>query len=343
MSDKIRISTTPEQLQEGLFGQVFLWVFEILPYLDRNGILPAWAIRSKLYGAPEEFLVIPDLLEVNYETCTVGFQEVNLLDLRGRQVVTLGNDWDYVSGLWKKYFRLPARIIERADKFPPMIQALGLHYRGTDKNKSLVETNYVSPEDFLALVRDFVATHPDLALIYVASDEAAFVEKVRSQHPTLRILNSGAVTHHKATAVENNFAKGDHALLDCLLLSRCRYLLKCQSALSGFAKILNPQLEAYRLSANKLAPWCFGSPYFPDAFLPKLTSQNPDCQKILARLLAGDWTESRAAMKKFGGVFQYKPRKRYMRKEGRVPKWSWDGLHLRLDARLAGLTRRLGG
>ena len=86
-------------------------------------------------------------------------------------------------------------------------------------------------------------------------------------------------------------------------------------------------------------------PQWPSSEGPnhKLTSQNPECQKILARLLAGDWMEDRAAMKKFGGVFQYKPRKRYMRKEGQVPKWSWDGLHLRLDARLAGLTRRLGG
>ena len=343
MTDKIRITNTPEQLQEGLFGQVFLWVFEILPYLDREGILPAWAIRSTLYGTPDDFTVIPGLLEINYDAGAGNFQDVNLLDLRAREVVTLGSDWEYNARLWRKYFRWPARVIRRADEFPQLRQALGLHYRGTDKNKSLVETNYVSPEDFLALVRDFVATHPDLATIYVASDEAAFVEKVRSQHPTLRILNSGAVTHHKTATAENNFAKGDHALLDCLLLSRCRYLLKCQSALSGFAKILNPQLEAYRLSANKLAPWCFGNPYFPDAFLPKLTSQNPECQKILARLLAGDWMEDRAAMKKFGGVFQYKPRKRYMRKEGQVPKWSWDGLHLRLDARLAGLTRRLGG
>ncbi|MGD0252743.1 MAG: hypothetical protein ABSC01_08610 [Verrucomicrobiota bacterium] len=343
MSDKIRISTAPEQLQEGLFGQVFLWVFEILPYLDCQGIFPAWAIRSTLYGAPEDFVVIPGLLEVNYDAGAENFQDVNLQDLRDRHVVTLGNDWDYAAQLWRKYFRWPARVSWRADEFPPLSQALGIHYRGTDKNKSLVETNYVSPEDFLALVRDFVATHPDIGTIYVASDENAFVEKVRAQHSSLRIFNSGEVTHHKDKAIENNFSKGDHALLDCLLLSRCKYLLKCQSALSGFAKILNPRLEAYRVSANKLAPWCFGNPYFPDAFLPKLTSQNPECQKILAGLLAGDWTQDRKAGKKFGGVFRYKTRKESMRKDRGVPKWSWDGLHLRLDSRLARLARKLGG
>lgn len=345
MNDKIRLSTASGQLQEGLFGQVFLWVFELLPYLEREGIFPEWAIRSTLYGAPEDFLVIPGLLEINYDAVAEQNQDVNLLDLRARHVVTLGNDWDYIRQLWHKYFRWPARVIRRADEFPPLNRALGIHYRGTDKNKSRVETNYVSPEDFLALVQDFCTSHPDIETIYVASDENGFIEKVRDQHLSVRIFSSGAGTHHKAAAVQNNFAKGDHALLDCLLLSRCRYLLKCQSALSGFAKILNPQLEAYRVSANKLAPWSYGNPYFPDAFLPKLTSRDPECQNILARLLAGDWTEDWAAMRKFSGQFKYKTRKSYMRKVGNIPipKWSWDGLYLRLDARMARLIRRLAG
>ena len=64
MQEKIKISTSADQLQEGLFGQVFLWVFEILPYLDTQGIRPEWAIRSALYGRPDDFLVIPGLLEL---------------------------------------------------------------------------------------------------------------------------------------------------------------------------------------------------------------------------------------------------------------------------------------
>ncbi len=345
MNDKIRLSTAPEQFQEGLFGQVFLWVFEILPYLERKGIFPEWAIRSTLYGDPEDFLVIPGLLEINYDAVAETTRDVNLLDLRARHAVTLGNDWNYIVQLWHKYFRWPARVIQRADGFPPLNRALGIHYRGTDKNKSHVETNYVSPEDFLTLVHDFVSTHPDIGMIYVASDEEGFIEKARNQNLSVRIFASGSGVHHKAAGGQNNLSKGDHALLDCLMLSRCKYLLKCQSALSGFAKILNPQLEAYRVSANKLAPWCYGNPYFPDAFLPKLTSQDPECQTILARLLAGDWTEDRLAMRRFGARFKYKTRKSYMRKVGNIPipKWSWDGLYLRLDARMVRLVRRLAG
>ena len=339
MHTRIRISTRPDQLREGLFGQVFLWVFEILPYLDRQGIFPAWAIRSPLYGDGEDTVVIPGLLEPSYDTAAEHYQEVNLLDLRERQTVNLGNDWVYLSALWNKYFRWPERIRRRANDFPSLDRALGIHYRGTDKNRALEETNYVSPDDFLALVRDFVATHPDIDTIFVASDENDFAGRVQSQHPSLRIVYSGPVTHHKSSLAGSAREKGDHALLDCWMLSRCRYLLKCQSALSGFAKILNPQLEAYRVSANKLAHWSWGIPYFPDAYLPKLTSENAACREILTQLLAGDWTEDPLARGRYGGTFQYKTRKRYIRKMGNTSLWSMDGLHQRIDSRLDRIAR----
>ncbi len=74
-NDKIKISTRPEQLREGLFGQVFLYVFMLLPHLESQGIYPAWAIRSTLYGVPDDFLVIPGLLEINYDAGVGNYQE----------------------------------------------------------------------------------------------------------------------------------------------------------------------------------------------------------------------------------------------------------------------------
>lgn len=347
MSQKIKISTRASQLEEGLFGQVFLWVFEILPYLDNHGIRPEWGIRSKLYGRPDDFVVIPGLLELNYEPAAGTAREINLLELRLDHRYALGNDWDYISALWRKFFRLPARIIQRADAFPALEGALGLHYRGTDKNQAAIETNYVSEADFLGLTRDFIATHPNIKLIFIATDENALVEKIRAQHPTLQVVNSGAVTHHKELGREDNFAKGEHALLDCLLLSRCQYVLKCQSALSAFAKVLNPRLEAYRISANKLVRWNFGAPYFPDGYLPQLTSQDDGCKIILARLFDGDWTQNVVAAKKFTKPFRYVKRKGYMRRANQAsqwdfPLWSLDGLHSRTDLKIDALRNRLG-
>ncbi|HEV2695449.1 MAG TPA: hypothetical protein VG347_21315 [Verrucomicrobiae bacterium] len=347
MTKSIKISTAADQLQEGLFGQVFLWVFEILPYLDRQDIRPHWAIRSALYGRPADFLVIPGLLELNYEPAPGPVREVNLEAMQEGYKSTLGNDWDYVSALWHKFFRVPERIIRQADGFPALAGALGLHYRGTDKNKAAIETNYVSEDDFLVLIRDFVTTHPAIDLIFIATDESGFVERVQAQHPAIRIVNSGKVTHHKHLDREDNFAKGEHAVLDCLLLSRCKYLLKCQSALSAFAKVLNPRVEAYRLSANKLVYWNMGAPYFPDGQLPQYTSRNPECQQILARLFAGDWTQNIVAARKYGRPFQFQKRKGYMRRAKAAnhwsfPLWSWDGLCSRMDMKIDDLRNRMG-
>src|SRR5271170_6264424 len=59
------ITTQPEELTEGLFGQVFLHVFEILPYLDENRLHPKWNIRSLKYGIAPDHTIIPGLLDVN--------------------------------------------------------------------------------------------------------------------------------------------------------------------------------------------------------------------------------------------------------------------------------------
>jgi hypothetical protein len=329
----MKICTTPGQLTEGLFGMIFLHVIEVLPYLEKRSIYPEWAIRSTNYGnSNEDFVVIPGCLDLNYDPKEEDKAELNLQDLRDAHIVTLGGDWNYISGLWNKYFRWPERVVSKADQFPVSATTLGLHYRGTDKNQDLIQTNPVSASEFIALVKDFLQSHPDIQNIFLATDENTFMERLRENVTSVSVINSGSVASWRNETNNNSFMKSDHAMLDCLLLSRCKYLLKCQSALSGFAKILNPQLEAYRVSASK--PFHFGIPYFPDAYIPQLTSKNTECQKILDKLLDGDWTRDEAATKAFGRVFKYKRRKGYIRKELRVRRWSWDGVQLRFDRRL---------
>lgn len=337
MTQPALISSSPEELQEGLFGQIILWTFEILPHLDATGQQPAWAIRSRLYGSGADPVVIPGLLETAYPAPTPAGPLVPFAHLRDNHAAILGHDWPYLAGLWARYFRLPARIHTRAADYPALNQALGLHFRGTDKNRASVETNPVTAEEFLTLAEDFIATHPGITTLYLASDEPTFLAQTRLRFPKLQIVASGTAAHHKSAPDEELFAKGDHALLDCLLLSRCRYVLKCQSALSGFAKILNPDLEIYRISANKLAHWSHGIPYFPDAYLPQLTSRNPACQQILTRLLTGDWTEDPVARRRYGKVFRHRRRPHYIRLGDELPLWSphqlerfWDRLCARL-------------
>jgi len=65
----------------------------------------------------------------------------------------------------------------------------------------------------------------------------------------------------RSHVAEENARKGQCALIDSLLLSRCQYLLKCQSALFGWSKVWNQGIEAYRVAVYK-------TDWFPDAFIP---------------------------------------------------------------------------
>jgi hypothetical protein len=307
------ITTTPEELTEGLFGQIYLAVFEILPYLEENKIFPAWNVRSLKYGEPPDYTVIPGLLDLNYTPPNpANLPERKLSDLRLEHVYNLGGDWNYVSNLWNKYFKFPARIYSRADSFGDLTGALALHYRGMDKNQDLVQTNPVPKEDYLALADDFLSQHPEIKKIFVATDEPAFLDQVKQKYSDYTIVQTGQATYWKDAEKEGNLRKGDHAVLDCILLSRCSYLIKCQSALSGFAKVLNPKLNAYRVSANKL--FYYDIPYFPDGYVDPYVPKSWKCKRILARTFKDDWKQNAAAVAKYGKTFGSVPREEMMRK-----------------------------
>jgi hypothetical protein len=60
------------------------------------------------------------------------------------------------------------------------------------------------------------------------------------------------------------------------------------SALPSFAKIIQPNLEIYRVAASKI----FGStPYFPVAYIPTYSSSSEKIAAMVDRLMIGDWTK----------------------------------------------------
>jgi hypothetical protein len=241
---------------------------------------------------------------------------MSLVDARKRYAQVLGNDWGYMNMLWNSYFRIPQRIIEKANAFGDLSNALALHYRGTDKNLANTQTQPVSHDDMLLLAEDFLTNHSDVSLIFLATDEFSFVQKAQVKFGRDKVINTGEAQFWDGHNTSESFQKGEHAILDCLLLSRCKYLIKCQSALSGFSKILNPNLNAYRISASKMFA---DIPYFPDAYIPRIVSNNLKCQQILSRLFRGDWLNNPKAKEKFGKPFrtmrrgQRKTANRYMK------------------------------
>lgn len=292
------VSAGADELTEGLFGQIVLHVLEILPYLFKHSIFPAWDIRSKWYGVAPHYRVLPGVFDLAYVVDqSTRRPEKKLASLRDTHPSVIGGNWPYVHQLWHSYFRVPDRIVGMADRYHLKQASLGLHYRGTDKNESW-HTNPITQDTFIRLIKDFIDTHDDIDCLFVATDEPSFIAYAKSQLAPIPVVNAGEVEFHKKSVDDPK--KADRALLDCLLLSRCRYVLKGSSALSGFAKVLNPNLEIYRVSASKLFA---DIPYFPDAYIPRLTSTNRESSRLLAKQFEGDWLDDSVGRRRFHRSF----------------------------------------
>src|SRR3979411_1783507 len=91
-------------------------------------------------------------------------------------------------------------------------------------------------------------------------------------------------------------------MLDCVFLSRCGAVLLTQSALSAFSKLINPDLEIYRVAASKLF---HNTPYFPVAYIPVYKSKSSKIAAIVDNLLEGAWTRT-ADYQLFATPFVYR-------------------------------------
>lgn len=293
-----QISTQISDLTEGLFGHVILYIFEILPYLHRHDRFPSFDIRSRLYGVAPYYKVIPGVFELAYDALPKK-RSVGLLSLRAFNRSILGNDWVYNSKLWYTYFKIPQRIVEAANCFDLQELTLGLHYRGTDKATETWDSNPVSIEDFVTLVEDALRQRQNIKQVFIATDTPAVVPLLVDRLNGIIIRQTKAASFHKLTTGVND--KADHALLDCLLLSRCSELILTSSALSAFAKVLNPALVCWRVAASKMFDV---GPYFPVAYIPRLPTETVICREILDRTFEGDWQLDPRALARFGVPFQ---------------------------------------
>jgi hypothetical protein len=288
-NSRLLIETKPDEMYDGLFGQVLLWVFQILPVLYEHRIFPDWRIQAAYYGRASDGLVIPGVLDLAYDVEPGVRKEVNLIRLRGRRHI-LGNDWQGLSTIWHAYFRVPDRITGRAMDFGSLSDTLGIHYRGNDKQTAHWDTNPVSHDDYSSIIRQFCQDRPEFRRIFLATDDANFYRFLKSTI-ALEVINLGDVGFHKdRTSPELADAKTDRAMLDCVILSRCGAVLLTSSALPSFAKILNPDLEIYRVAASKFFEK--NAPYFPVAYVPIYNSSSPEIATLVDRLLVGDWTKS---------------------------------------------------
>ncbi len=102
------IFTPPHLLTEGIFGQIVLGVFEVLPKLYQDQIFPDWKITSLVYGIEPDFNVIPGIFDLSYKTKNNQTKkDIDLRDLRYHFASVLGNQWADLNKIWNAYFCIP--------------------------------------------------------------------------------------------------------------------------------------------------------------------------------------------------------------------------------------------
>ena len=234
------------------------------------------------------------------------------------------NDFKRANKYWNSHFRFTADVHDRLNSFWETNfsgkTVLGVHYRGTDKNVDTWQANPVSRYQFLCVVEDFLKSHPDVTAIFVASDDAKFIEAMRNfsnaRFYDQQRSEDGRPLWNQQKGSGNEAASKD-AILDSLTLARCRYGLKCMSQLSAFSKVINPELEIYRVSACKPG-------WFPEAYVPLYRSADRAAQSLLNTLQEGD--------------FQAPPLSKILalprRLSGIAEQWQRRGTHVPLISRL---------
>jgi hypothetical protein len=124
-------------------------------------------------------------------------------------------------------------------------RVIGLHYRSTDKPAGLAKRNRpMLPGIEEYLDRALAAPGSADAKFFLATEDELAVERARERLGN-RLVSIDAT--RSRNDVPPHFAVGgprvgQEALVDCLLLSRCDYLVHGKSNLSGAAMLFNPRL-----------------------------------------------------------------------------------------------------
>jgi hypothetical protein len=152
-----------------------------------------------------------------------------------------------------RYVNVSPKILSKVDSFVESEFrgdfAIGVHYRGTDKYQEAPRVSYESVRASIENAIDELGT--DRFVIFLATDEQPFLDYLLYQFgDRVRYLETVRSTDGTPIDVRQgqNFKKGQDAVLDCLLLSRCNLLIRTASNLSLISAMINPNITEVLLN-----------------------------------------------------------------------------------------------
>jgi hypothetical protein len=248
------------------FFAVMQTILFILLYCEENWLYPDISAKGGIYGDATgtvdwfgelfDTVQTPDPSIASKLHARSGFRTSRIRgveELGFRTRYDRGLSLAKASALFNSHYRASAGVIKDVDSVCERLNisssTLAVHYRGTDK---VHEAGIVSPSLVCGAVEKIARTRR-FEQILLASDDLPFIRHFQSYPFELPITVAPAVYMPAAGKAIHfsghpGLAIGREALVTCLLLSRCGFLIKTPSYLSGWAKIINPLLPVWLIS-----------------------------------------------------------------------------------------------
>lgn len=270
-----------DELTYGLYGQIFLWILEVLPHLDKNNIRPKWDITSPYYGDIFGKYIITNYIPEESN------EFISLSDLKHSYAVHYGDDFDYANKLWNNFFKFTPELINKVEQYInglDMDKTIGLHYRGTDKINT--EGGYIDTNIFIKILDDYLSFNKIDNIIIFTDEKKSLIDLKNYYQKNYKIIYNEDLykSEHEdilfSNNIKNNVDKDKHyldSLVDMIVLSKCKSIIKTSSQLSAWPKILNNDIEIYRVSS-------FIHDWFPDSRIPLYKSDNDEINLLLKEL-----------------------------------------------------------
>lgn len=282
---------TSKNLKGGLYGQLLLWCLELLPYLKENDINPSWDVKSEFYGIPPDYNIFGKHI-ISNKKIDIKSKEFDLFDVKikggDKFCINFKGDFKLANELFFEYFSFSEEIIKEVDDVIEIYEGkkiLGLHYRGTDKINT--EGGYIDVNIFKTIVDDYLANN-EMDVIFIFSDEIN-TSKILDEYYSKKYLVKNFNDTHSNNLLFNTYNSNSESndllykktIVDSIILSKCSCVLKTSSQFSGWAKIFNPKIEIYRVSA-------FKENWFPDFYIPLYKSEDKTIQRVLDKVFINE-------------------------------------------------------
>lgn len=171
--------------------------------------------------------------------------------------------------LFTTYLSIKTFVADLADRFVQDNLGsegyLSVHYRGTDKIGG--ETDDVSHDAMFRAIDRFVGADR----IFLATDCVDFFRACSSRYGDRVTYASRPTGASHLQDQTDNWKKSQGALLDCLILSKGRTLVKTPSLLSAWSKVFNPDQPVALVGRPFSRPWgedrLEGFGYWPESRL----------------------------------------------------------------------------